>query len=51
MCDASDYLVGAVLGQRHEKCFHAIYYASKVMNEYQSPVVFGMCGLCVSIRV
>ncbi|MCH82021.1 reverse transcriptase-like protein, partial [Trifolium medium] len=27
MCDASDYAVGAVLGQRHEKFFHAIYYA------------------------
>ncbi|CAJ2669753.1 unnamed protein product [Trifolium pratense] len=35
MCDASDYAVGAVLGQRHEKFFHAIYYASKVLNENQ----------------
>ena len=26
MCDASDYAVGAVLGQRHDKFFHAIYY-------------------------
>jgi len=33
MCDASDYAVGAVLGQRREKFFHAIYYASKVLNE------------------
>ncbi|PNX58995.1 hypothetical protein L195_g059465, partial [Trifolium pratense] len=31
MCDASDYAVGAVLGQRHEKFFHAIYYASKII--------------------
>jgi len=35
MCDASDYTVGAVLGQRREKFFHAIYYASKVLNENQ----------------
>ncbi|KAK2369206.1 hypothetical protein QL285_082354 [Trifolium repens] len=35
MCDASDYAVGAVLGQRHDKFFHAIYYASKVMTEQQ----------------
>ena len=33
MCDASDYAVGAVLGQRQDKVFHAIYYASKVLNE------------------
>ncbi|CAJ2668382.1 unnamed protein product [Trifolium pratense] len=31
----SDYAVGAVLGQRHAKFFHAIYYASKVLNENQ----------------
>ena len=33
MCDASDYVVGAVLGQRKGKIFHAIYYASKVLND------------------
>ena len=33
MCDASDYAVGAVLGQRQDKTFHVIYYASKVLNE------------------
>ena len=33
MCDASDYAVGAVLGQRQDKTFHAIYYASKFFNE------------------
>ncbi|XP_058764942.1 uncharacterized protein LOC131638400 isoform X1 [Vicia villosa] len=33
MCDASDYAVGAVLGQRKNKNFHAIHYASKVLNE------------------
>ncbi|XP_024011402.1 uncharacterized protein LOC112086662 [Eutrema salsugineum] len=32
MCDASDFAVGAVLGQRKEKKLHAIYYArSKVI--------------------
>ncbi|GAU51000.1 hypothetical protein TSUD_131520, partial [Trifolium subterraneum] len=35
MCDASDYAVGAVLGQHKSKFFHAIYYASKVLNENQ----------------
>ena len=33
MCDASDYAIGAVLGQRKGKVFHAIYYASKVLND------------------
>ncbi|GKB43423.1 reverse transcriptase domain-containing protein [Tanacetum coccineum] len=35
MCDASDYAVGAVLGQRIDKKFHPIYYASKTMNDAQ----------------
>jgi hypothetical protein len=35
MCDASDYAVGAVLGQRVEKLPHVIYYASKTMNDAQ----------------
>jgi RNase H-like domain found in reverse transcriptase len=33
MCDASDYAVGAVLGQRKDKKPYAIYYASKVLDE------------------
>ena len=33
MCDASDYEMGVVLGQRKEKIFRAIYYASKTFNE------------------
>ncbi|GJZ17379.1 reverse transcriptase domain-containing protein [Tanacetum coccineum] len=33
MCDASDYAVGAVLGQRIDKKFRPIYYASKTMND------------------
>ncbi|GKD50936.1 reverse transcriptase domain-containing protein, partial [Tanacetum coccineum] len=35
MCDASDYAVGAVLGQRKDKHFQPIHYASKMMNEAQ----------------
>ncbi|KAI3805537.1 hypothetical protein L1987_28005 [Smallanthus sonchifolius] len=35
MCDASDFAVGAVLGQRREKQFHPIYYASKTLNDAQ----------------
>jgi len=35
MCDASDYVVGALLGQCKNKFFRAIYYASKVLNENQ----------------
>ena len=33
--DASDFAVGAVLGQRREKAFHAIYYASRTLNDTQ----------------
>ncbi|GJQ96133.1 ribonuclease H-like domain-containing protein [Tanacetum coccineum] len=33
MCDASDYAVGAVLGQRKDKHFQPIHYAIKKMNE------------------
>jgi hypothetical protein len=35
MCDASDYAVGAILGQRKEGRVHAVYYASKTLNEAQ----------------
>jgi hypothetical protein len=31
MCDASDYIVGAVLGQCIEKLPHVIYYASRLL--------------------
>nr|GEX07445.1 reverse transcriptase domain-containing protein [Tanacetum cinerariifolium] len=36
MCDASDFVVGAVLRQRQEKHFRLIYYASKTMTEAES---------------
>nr|GEW72443.1 reverse transcriptase domain-containing protein [Tanacetum cinerariifolium] len=35
MCDASDFAIGAVLGQRKMKHFHPIHYASKTMTEAQ----------------
>ena len=35
MCDASDYVVGAFLGQRKNMIFYAIYYASQMLNEAQ----------------
>nr|GEV97527.1 reverse transcriptase domain-containing protein [Tanacetum cinerariifolium] len=35
MCDASDFAIGAVLGQRKTKHFQPIYYASKTMTEAQ----------------
>ena len=34
MCYASDY-TGAILGQRKDKIFYAIYYASRTLNEAQ----------------
>lgn len=36
MCDASDYAVGAVLGQRIDKKLHVIYYASRTLDDTQS---------------
>nr|GEU76052.1 putative ribonuclease H-like domain-containing protein [Tanacetum cinerariifolium] len=36
MCDASDYAVGVVLGQRVEKHFRPIHYASKTMNQAET---------------
>ena len=35
MCDASDFAMGAALGQRKEKIFRIIYYASITFNEAQ----------------
>ncbi|GJX05149.1 reverse transcriptase domain-containing protein [Tanacetum coccineum] len=35
MCDASDFALGAVLGQRKDKHFHPIHYASKTMKGTQ----------------
>nr|GEU45150.1 reverse transcriptase domain-containing protein [Tanacetum cinerariifolium] len=35
MCDASDFAIGTVLGQRKTKHFQPIHYASKTMTEAQ----------------
>ena len=35
MCDASDYAMGAVLGQTKDKKHHAIAYASKTLTRAQ----------------
>jgi hypothetical protein len=35
ICDASDYVVGAVLGQRKDTKPYVIYYASKTLNNAQ----------------
>ncbi|XP_076925382.1 uncharacterized protein LOC143588193 [Bidens hawaiensis] len=35
MCDASDYAIGAVLGQRLDKHIYPNYYASKMLNDAQ----------------
>ncbi|XP_048615530.1 uncharacterized protein LOC125588292 [Brassica napus] len=36
MCDASDFAVGAVLGQKRDKKSHVIYYASRTLDEAQA---------------
>ena len=33
MCDASDFAIGAVLGQRRDKHFQPIYYASRTLTK------------------
>ena len=35
MCDASDYVVGVVLGQRVDKKLNVIHYASKILDSGQ----------------
>ena len=35
MCDASDYVVGVVLGQRVDKKLNVIHYASKTLDTTQ----------------
>ena len=35
MCDASDYAVGAVLGQRVDKKLNVVHYASKTQDNAQ----------------
>nr|XP_016494503.1 PREDICTED: uncharacterized protein LOC107813718 [Nicotiana tabacum] len=35
MCDSSDIAVGAILGQKRDKIFRHIYYASRTLNKAQ----------------
>ena len=35
ICDASDYAIGAMLGQKRERVFQVIYYASRTLNDAQ----------------
>ena len=35
ICDASDYVVGAMLGQRVNRIPHVIYYDSMTLNDVQ----------------
>nr|GEV63624.1 hypothetical protein [Tanacetum cinerariifolium] len=39
MCDASDFAIGAVLGQRQDKHLRPIHYASKTMTEAESKYI------------
>ncbi|GJS24228.1 reverse transcriptase domain-containing protein [Tanacetum coccineum] len=39
MCDASDFAVGVVLGQKDGKIFHPIYFASKTLNPAQQKYI------------
>ena len=35
ICDASDYAIGAVLGQLYKNMLHVIYYASQTLTDAQ----------------
>jgi len=35
MCDASDFAIGAVVGQRIDNKQHVIYYSSRTLNDAQ----------------
>nr|GEW75825.1 reverse transcriptase domain-containing protein [Tanacetum cinerariifolium] len=39
MCDASDFVVGAILGQKDGKNFHPIYFTSKTLNPAQQKYI------------
>ena len=40
MCDATDYAVGAVLGQRVDKKLNVIHYASKTLDNAQRKLCY-----------
>ena len=35
MCDASDYAIGVVLGQKRDRIFQVIHYARRTLNDAQ----------------
>jgi len=35
MCDASDFAIGVILGQRVDNKQHVIYYSSRTVNDSQ----------------
>ena len=35
MCDVSDYAIGPILGQKRERTFQVVYYASRTLNDVQ----------------
>ena len=35
MCDASDFVVGAILGQMKDKRLNVVYYASRTLDDAQ----------------
>ena len=56
MCDARNYAMGAILGQKIDKMFRATYYASKTFNEAQEnystieKVMLAMVFACEKFR-
>ncbi|RVW81147.1 Retrovirus-related Pol polyprotein from transposon 17.6 [Vitis vinifera] len=53
MCDASDFAIGAVLGQREDGKPYVIYYASKTLNEAQrnyTTTEKELLAVCVCLR-
>ncbi|GJZ16581.1 reverse transcriptase domain-containing protein [Tanacetum coccineum] len=49
MCDASDFAIGAVLGQRKMKHFQPIHYANKTMTEGSILTLHGKGNACSCI--
>ena len=52
MCDASDFAIGAVLGQRRDSKPFVIYYASKTLDSAQmnystTEKRITCCGICI----
>ncbi len=46
MCDASDYAIGAALGQRKNKVLHVIYYASRTLTDAQLQLCYHLEKNC-----